>query len=41
MRETIWDVHEAVARGDEDLAEILIRQHGENASSNLAFLLIT
>ena len=43
MRETIWDEHEAIAQaiaqGDEYLAETLTRQHGEDASSNLAFFL--
>ena len=42
-RETIWDEHEAIAQaiaaGDEYLAETLTRQHGEDASSYLAFLL--
>lgn len=43
MRESIWDEHEAIAqaisRGDEDLAETLIRQHGDDASRNLSELL--
>ncbi len=43
MRESIWDEHEAIAKaigkGDEDNAETLIRQHGEDASHNLARLL--
>ena len=43
MRESIWDEHEAIAKaigeGDEDTAETLIRQHGEDASRNLASLL--
>jgi DNA-binding GntR family transcriptional regulator len=43
MRESIWDEHEAIAQaireGDEDTAETLIRQHGEDASHNLASLL--
>ena len=43
MRESIWDEHEAIAkaiaRGDEDQAERLIRQHGEDAGQNLATLL--
>lgn len=43
MRETIWDEHEAIAqaiaRGDEDVAETLIRQHGEDAGQNLSTLL--
>lgn len=43
MRESIWDEHEAIAkaigRGDEDKAEALIRQHGEDAGHNLASLL--
>lgn len=43
MRESIWGEHEAIAgaisRGDEDAAETLIRQHGEDAGRNLASLL--
>ena len=43
MRESIWDEHEAIAKairvGDEERAETLIRQHGEEASHNLAKLL--
>ncbi len=43
MRESIWDEHEAIAkaiaRGDAARAETLIRQHGEDAGSNLAILL--
>ena len=43
MRESIWDEHEAIAkaieRGDAAQAETLIRQHGEDAGRNLAFLL--
>ncbi|MFI5446763.1 GntR family transcriptional regulator [Polaromonas sp. UC242_47] len=43
MRESIWDEHEAIAQaisaGDEDRAETLIRQHGEDANRNLASLL--
>ena len=43
MRESIWDEHEAIAkaieRGDAEQAETLIRQHGEDAGRNLAFLL--
>ena len=43
MRESIWDEHEAIAKaiasGDENTAETLIRQHGEDASENLATLL--
>lgn len=43
MRESIWDEHEAIAKaiaaGDEDRAESLIRQHGEDAGYNLARLL--
>ena len=43
MRETIWDEHDAIAQaiacGDEDLAETLIRQHGEDAGQNLSTLL--
>ena len=45
MRESIWDEHEAIAAaisdGDEDRAESLIRQHGENACHNLVLLLST
>ena len=45
MRETIWDEHAAItaaiAQGDEDAAERLIRQHGIDASNNLARLLAT
>ena len=45
MRESIWDEHEAIAaaigEGDEDLAESLIRQHGEDACHNLVHLLST
>ena len=43
MRESIWDEHEAIAKaigeGNEYRAETLIRQHGEDAGSNLASLL--
>jgi len=43
MRESIWDEHEAIASaiaaGDAAAAEHLIRQHGEDASHNLAGLL--
>jgi DNA-binding GntR family transcriptional regulator len=43
MRESIWDEHEAIASaiaaGDEDAAETLIRQHGMDAGNNLASLL--
>lgn len=43
MRESIWDEHaaiaDAIAQGDEDLAETLIRQHGDDAAHNLASLL--
>ena len=43
MRESIWDEHEAIARaiaaGDPDLAEGLVRQHAHDASRNLARLL--
>ncbi|GAB3478871.1 GntR family transcriptional regulator [Polaromonas eurypsychrophila] len=43
MRETIWDEHEtianAIAAGDALTAETLIREHGEDASRNLAGLL--
>ena len=45
MRESIWDEHEAIAAaiatGDEDKAESLSRQHGEDASHNLASQLST
>ncbi len=43
MRESIWDEHETIARaiaaGDTHTAETLIREHGEDASRNLAVLL--
>ena len=43
MRESIWDEHEAIAKaiahGNVTQAETLIRQHGEDAGRNLAFLL--
>ena len=43
MRESIWDEHEAIAKaiahGNVAQAETLIRQHGEDAGRNLAFLL--
>ena len=43
MRESIWDEHEAIAKaiahGNATQAETLIRQHGEDAGRNLAFLL--
>jgi hypothetical protein len=43
MRESIWDEHEAIAEaiaaGDADKAEALIREHGEEAGHNLAALL--
>ncbi len=43
MRESIWDEHEtianAIAAGDALTAETLIREHGEDASRNLASLL--
>ncbi len=43
MRVSIWDEHEAIAdaiaRGDEDAADSLIRQHGEDAGRNLAGLM--
>lgn len=43
MRESIWDEHEAIAvaiaRGDDDKAESLIRQHGLDAGRNLSMLL--
>ncbi|WP_372824204.1 GntR family transcriptional regulator [Polaromonas sp.] len=45
MRDSIWDEHEAIANaiadGDAASAENLIRQHGEDASRNLARLLST
>jgi len=45
MRESIWDEHEAIAAaiatGDEDKAESLSRQHGDDASRNLAGQLFT
>lgn len=45
MRDSIWDEHEAIANaiadGDAASAENLIRQHGEDASRNLASLLST
>jgi len=45
MRESIWDEHDTIAQaiqaGDADRAESLSRQHGEDASSNLARLLAT
>lgn len=44
MRESIWDEHEAIAmairNGNENAAETLIRQHGEDAGQNLASLLL-
>ncbi len=43
MRESIWDEHaaivDAISAGNEDLAEALIHQHGEDAARNLAELL--
>ena len=43
MRESIWDEHAAIAKaireGDENLAETLTREHGEDAGHNLASLL--
>jgi DNA-binding GntR family transcriptional regulator len=43
VRNAVWDEHEAIAhaiaQGDEARAERLIRQHGEDASRNLAVLL--
>ena len=43
MRESIWDEHAAIAQaiseGDENLAETLIREHGEDAGHNIAMLL--
>ena len=43
MRESIWDEHDAIAKaieaGDAEQAESLSRQHGEDASRNLAQLL--
>ena len=45
MRESIWDEHDTIAKaiqaGDTDRAESLSRQHGEDASCNLAHLLAT
>jgi DNA-binding GntR family transcriptional regulator len=44
MRESIWDEHETIAlaiqNGDAARAESLSRQHGEDASRNLARLLV-
>ena len=41
--ESIWDEHaaivDAILLGNADLAEALIRQHGEDAAQNLAELL--
>ncbi len=43
VRNSVWDEHEAIAQaiaqGDENQAESLIRQHGEDAGRNLAVLL--
>jgi DNA-binding GntR family transcriptional regulator len=43
LRESIWDEYEAIAeaigQGDENAAEALTRQHGEDAGRNLAGLL--
>ena len=40
MRDSIWDEHAAIAKaiseGDEDTAETLICEHGEDAGHNLA-----
>ncbi len=45
MRESIWDEHEAIAgaiaAGDADRAEALMRQHGIEAGRSLAALLTT
>jgi DNA-binding GntR family transcriptional regulator len=45
MRESIWDEHAAIAQaieaGDAERAESLSRQHGEDASRNLARLLVS
>jgi DNA-binding GntR family transcriptional regulator len=45
MRESIWDEHDTIATaiqaGDAERAESLSRQHGEDASCNLARLLAT
>jgi DNA-binding GntR family transcriptional regulator len=45
MRESIWDEHaaiaQAIAAGDAERAESLSRQHGEDASRNLARLLVS
>ncbi len=45
MRESIWDEHDTIAQaieaGDAEQAESLSRQHGEDASRNLARLLAT
>ncbi|MEZ7847408.1 MAG: GntR family transcriptional regulator [Polaromonas sp.] len=45
MRESIWDEHaaiaQAIAAGDAARAESLSRQHGEDASRNLARLLVS
>ena len=45
MRESIWDEHDTIAKaieaGDAEQAESLSRQHGEDASRNLARLLAT
>jgi DNA-binding GntR family transcriptional regulator len=43
MRASVWDEHEAIARaiaaGQADRAETLMRQHGEQAARNLGQLL--
>ena len=43
MRESIWDEHEAIAAaiaaGQEEQAEKLIREHSEDAGRNLARLM--
>ena len=40
MRESVWDEHAAIAQaigeGNENLAETLIREHGEDAGRNIA-----
>jgi DNA-binding GntR family transcriptional regulator len=45
MRESIWDEHATIAQaiqaGDAERAETLSRQHGEDASRNLARLLVS
>jgi DNA-binding GntR family transcriptional regulator len=43
MRASIWDEHEAIARaiaaGQAERAETLMREHGQEAGRNLASLL--